>query len=174
MFNASSCTPSENLYHLCPYSCVAHYCHMLIVGCNQTSDTHMETLNRDRMMQNFTAVSDIIHTILIILLIHIFFIYTYYFIDCNFSCVFQADYPGSLLHVSSGDDRLCCYAQSGTPLGRLHHSWSSWVFFFIHSVYKNVYYNICAHVHEYKHTWIYGYVDWAQCDHTLTAPLLVI
>lgn len=40
---------------------------------------------------------------------------------------FQADNPGGLLHVSGGDDRLCCYPQSGTPLGGLHHRWSSWV-----------------------------------------------
>lgn len=40
---------------------------------------------------------------------------------------FQADNPGGLLHVSGGDDRLCCYPQSGTPLGGLRHRWGSWV-----------------------------------------------
>lgn len=38
---------------------------------------------------------------------------------------FKADNDGSLLHVSAGDDSLCGYAQSGTPLGGLHHRWSS-------------------------------------------------
>lgn len=40
---------------------------------------------------------------------------------------FQADNSGRLLHESGWDDSLCCHPQSGTPLGGLHHSWSSWV-----------------------------------------------
>lgn len=44
------------------------------------------------------------------------------------SCVSKADNPCSLLYVSGGNDHLCCYTQSGTPLGSLHHCWSSWVF----------------------------------------------